>query len=237
MAPLSTGTIADLQTAKTISGPHTLYNSSFILEFLEPPPALHATVLMRCTYLSPSNKLGKAHPQAPPLHLHFSQSETFLVTKGTVGTTLGYETQDQAWKAGMQPYEIAPWVPHRFWPHPDADEDSTIYVWAHPEVDEKMDRLFFENLLKYVSDASEASQVNGGKVKLDLVQMLVMQHATASALVVFPTVWWLGPLRWWVPWMLQAGIAGLGRLVGYRALMEKYTEKEEWEEYVRAKRA
>lgn len=53
----------------------------------------------------------------------------------------------------------------------------------------------------------------------------------------FPTVWWLGPLRWWVPWVFQAGVAQVGRMAGYRALMEKYTQKEEWEEYVRAKRA
>lgn len=63
------------------------------------------------------------------------------------------------------------------------------------------------------------------------------RHASASALVVFPTAWWLGPLRWWVPWVVQAGVARVGRLAGYRALMERYTGKEEWDEYVRAKRA
>lgn len=63
------------------------------------------------------------------------------------------------------------------------------------------------------------------------------RHGTASALIMFPTVWWLGPLRWWVPWVFQAGVAQVGRMAGYRALMEKYTQKEEWEEYVRAKRA
>lgn len=223
--------IADIKAAKTISGPHTLYNDSFILEFLDPPPALKATALMRSTYLCPSNKLGKAHPQAPPLHLHFSQAETFFVTKGIIGTTLGYSATDQAWKAGTH-HEIAPWTPHCFWPHLHATEDSTMYVWAHPDAgSDSMDRLFFENLLKYVSDASE------GKTKLDLVQVMVMQHATASALVVFPTAWWLGPLRWWVPWMLQAGVSGVGRLFGYKALMEEYTGKEDWEEYLRTKRA
>ncbi|KAJ4381042.1 hypothetical protein N0V86_003389 [Didymella sp. IMI 355093] len=177
MAPLTPDITADLQNAKRISGPYSLYNESFILEFLEPPSALDATVLMRATYLTPSNKLGKSHPQAPPLHLHFSQSETFFVSKGIIGTTLGYEAKDHAWKAGMQ-HEIEPWTPHCFWPHPEAQENSTMYVWAHPDAgDESMDRLLFENLLKYVSDASE------GKGRLDLVQMLVMQHATASALL------------------------------------------------------
>ncbi|KAL1601077.1 hypothetical protein SLS59_005746 [Nothophoma quercina] len=169
MAPHDPSTVAELEAAKTVSGPHTLYNSSFILEFLEPPPFLDATVLMRCTYLLPAMSQGKAHPQAPPLHLHFQQSETFLVTKGTVGTTTSYELTDRAWSKGMEPFEIKPWTPHKFWPHPEAQEDTVLYLWAHPDVDEKMDRLFFENLLMYVSDASE------GKGRLDLVQMLVTQ--------------------------------------------------------------
>ncbi|KAF2629786.1 hypothetical protein BU25DRAFT_420041 [Macroventuria anomochaeta] len=40
--------------------------------------------------------LGKSHPQAPPLHLHFLQPETFLVTKGTFNTTIGYDLQGRA---------------------------------------------------------------------------------------------------------------------------------------------
>lgn len=40
-----------------------------------------------------------------------------------------------------------------------------------------------------------------------------------------------------MPWVLQGAVAGVGRLCGYRALMERYTETEEWSEYVRAKRA
>ncbi|XPS95040.1 hypothetical protein M3J09_004334 [Ascochyta lentis] len=231
MAPYDSNMTAEIEAAKVISGPHTLYNSTFILEFLEPPPTLNATVLMRCTYLLAGMSQGKAHPQAPPLHLHFSQSESFLVAKGTVGTTTGWDVQDRTWTKANTPHEIEPWVPHRFWPHPEADQDTVLYLWAHPDVDESMDRLFFENLLMYVSDASE------GKGKLDLVQMLVTQHASASALVLFPTAWWLGPLRWWVPWTLQAAVAKVGRLAGYRALMEKYTGREEWEEYLRAKRA
>lgn len=169
MATDNSKTIAELQAANIISGPHTLYNSTFILEFLSPPPSLHATVLMRCTYLHPASSQGKAHPQSPPLHLHFAQSETFLVAQGTVGTTTGYNVQDRAWTRADPPHEIPPWTPHRFWPHPRAHEDTVLYLWAHPEADEAMDRLFFENVLRYVSDASE------GKGSLDMVQMLVTQ--------------------------------------------------------------
>jgi hypothetical protein len=35
---------------------------------------------------------------------------------------------------------------------------------------------------------------------------------------------------------MQGGFATMGKYMGYRALMEQYTPKEEWEEYVRTKR-
>jgi hypothetical protein len=63
------------------------------------------------------------------------------------------------------------------------------------------------------------------------------RHATASALVMLPRWKWLGPLRWWLPWKLQAGFAWVARLMGYRALLKEYTPEEEWKEYVHAKRA
>jgi hypothetical protein len=56
-------------------------------------------------------------------------------------------------------------------------------------------------------------------------------------MVMFPTAWWLGPLRWWVPWVLQGGVAAVGRACGYRALMEEYMPAEEWSSYLHAKRA
>ncbi|UPX16002.1 uncharacterized protein EKO05_0006427 [Ascochyta rabiei] len=86
-----------MEAARLISDPHTLYSSTFILEFLNPPPFLNAAVLMRCTYLLPAMSQGKANPQAPPRHLHFSQSETSVVAKGTVGTMTGWDVQDHVW--------------------------------------------------------------------------------------------------------------------------------------------
>lgn len=56
-------------------------------------------------------------------------------------------------------------------------------------------------------------------------------------MIMLPKASFLGPLRWWIPWKFQAGIAAIGRLRGYRALMEKYTPKEHWETYLHAKRA
>jgi hypothetical protein len=66
---------------------------------------------------------------------------------------------------------------------------------------------------------------------------MMLRHATASALVLFPTAWWFGPLRWWVPWKLQGLIAWVGRCCGYRALMREYTSAGDWEEYVKGKKA
>jgi hypothetical protein len=48
-----------------LGGPHTLFDGSFILEFLQPGPDLDASVLMRATYVGghEATKRGKAHPQ------------------------------------------------------------------------------------------------------------------------------------------------------------------------------
>jgi hypothetical protein len=224
----------EIESAKTISGLHTLFNASFILEFLQPPASLNASVLMRAKYTHSSSHLGKSHPQAPPLHLHFSQKESFYVKSGIVGTTSSYSALDRKHVGESDIVTIDEWEPHRFWPHPEASGDSVMYVWAHPDETGKgdeMDRAFFENLLRYLSDVVE------GKKGLDLVQVMLMQHVTASALVVFPTLWWLGPMRWWVPWKVQGMIAWVGTCFGYRALMREYTGEEEWEEYVRLKKA
>ncbi|KAH7122371.1 hypothetical protein B0J11DRAFT_336946 [Dendryphion nanum] len=188
---------------------------------------------MRARYLSqsPLLKLGKKHPQSPPLHLHFDQSETFLVASGRIGTTTSYSTIDRIWTPENAPHEIPPWEPHNFWPVPDSEEDCVIYVWAHPEsVAEPMDWLFFRNLLWLVSDMTE------GKRKMDPLQIMLLQHISATALVWFPGAWWLGPLRWWVPYQVQAGFAGLARLLGYRPLLEEYTPKEHWGKYLKMKK-
>jgi hypothetical protein len=68
------------------------------------------------------------------------------------------------------PREIKPWVPHSFNPVPESPEDTIILVWAHPEdVDEMMDRVFFTNLLRYVSDVHEK------KTSMNLFQIMLLQ--------------------------------------------------------------
>ncbi|KAK6379688.1 hypothetical protein LTS17_005760 [Exophiala oligosperma] len=64
-----------------------------------------------------------------------------------------------------------PWTPHTFWPDPNPQEDTTILLWAHPnpnDMDDKMDRLFFQNLLMYVSDVAE------GKERSSILQVMLI---------------------------------------------------------------
>ncbi|KAL4876820.1 hypothetical protein BJY04DRAFT_199300 [Aspergillus karnatakaensis] len=134
-----------------LGGPHKLFDGSFILEFLQPGPELDASVLMRATYVGghEHTKQGKKHPQAPPLHLHFSQSESFIIEAGAIGTTTTWGTIDTIhttkvnhiqgtpspklnppvpYRTAEEVTEIPPWTPHNFWPvSPDHP------FWTTPE--------------------------------------------------------------------------------------------------------
>lgn len=55
-------------------------------------------------------------------------------------------------------------------------------------------------------------------------------------MVWFPTTTWLGALRWWLPWKMQAAFALVGRLMGLTPMMKRYTSEEEFAEIERAKR-
>jgi hypothetical protein len=74
------------------------------------------SVLMRCTYVSPAenplNTKGRAHPQSPPLHLHFDQSESFLVAQGEVCTTEGYGVEERTWTPEDGVRLVEPWMPY-----------------------------------------------------------------------------------------------------------------------------
>ncbi|KAJ9615584.1 hypothetical protein H2200_001659 [Cladophialophora chaetospira] len=187
---------------------------------------------------APSSKLTSHVPtntcailQSPPLHLHFQQAESFIVLSGEIGTTTTYSRIDTIHTPEntppSRPHNIPPWGPHRFWPSPNATEDTTIMVWAHPnptDMEDKMDRLFFQCLLFYVSDISEK------KAPLSLLQVMIMQHFSATALIMFPNLWILGPLRWWIPWIFQCICAHIAMWMGYKPLMKKYMSQEEWED-------
>jgi hypothetical protein len=58
-----------------------------------------------------------------------------------------------------------------------------------------------------------------------------LRHESESCVVMFPGAWWLGPLRWWVPWHLQGLLARVGRWQGKSGLMQQYVRPEDWKAY------
>ena len=235
-----------------------IFDKSIYFEFLEPPSNLNATVLMRATYRNthPLTKLGKNHPQAPPYHLHFSQSESFVVLSGRIGTTLGFECKDHIWTRANtidtgKAHEIKPWVPHTFWPVPPqhpastpgedkaSQEDAVLLVWAHPQVSGNlvdggadMDYIFFRALIMMASDMYDgklAKNFGMGMVGA-LGAILSLQEASDSAPVAVSGPMWLSEVRYWVPWKLQQVVAWLWRASGGRrdGLIQHYVPEKVW---------
>ncbi|KAL4992196.1 hypothetical protein BDW68DRAFT_197397 [Aspergillus falconensis] len=121
--------------------------------------------------------------------------------------------------------ENPPWTPHTFWPLTDEgreygaslpdgrNSDSTILIWGHPrtaagsptgkltsDVPPDMDAAFFLALLASV-DAFGSNRV--AMAPAMAAQLMSFQTASASALIMAPKAWSLGPLRWMVPWLTQ----------------------------------
>ena len=46
----------------------------------------------------------------------------------------------------------------------------------------------------------------------------------------FPNIWVLGPLRWWIPWIFQCICAYIAMCMGYKPLLRKYMSQEDWED-------
>ncbi|KAL3440049.1 hypothetical protein BJX65DRAFT_291212 [Aspergillus insuetus] len=250
-----------------LGGPHVLFDGSFILEFLQPAPELNASVLMRATYKGGHEftKLGKKHPQAPPLHIHFAQSESFLVEAGAVGTTTTYDAIDTVHttkasynqvipRQGLSPpvpsrdedgaTAIPPWTPHNFWPiaptHPFwstpegaeyestlpncRNSDTTILIWGYPKTTNEsptgtlttdfppdMDAAFFLALLGLVDAVSSKRLAMTPSL---FATLFSMQTVSESAMIMAPTAWWLGSLRWRIPWTAQVAVEKMRRLLG-----------------------
>lgn len=171
------------------------------------------------------------------------------MVRGSIGTTTTYSAIDTIHTpdttGAANPHEIDPWVPHSFWPDPNASQDTTILVWAHPnpdDMDEKMDRLFFQNSVRFCHSfcpplsflffSFRHSQLEFSVEKANEMRQpgVVNRHVSATALVWFPRAWFLGPLRWWIPYQFQALCALMARCAGMKPLIEKYMSENEWEE-------
>lgn len=178
-----------LPSETSIAGPFSLYNNSFIIEYFNPDPVRNASALMKGRYVAnhPEVRQGKKYAQTPPLHLHFSQIETFVILQGRLGNTKGWNVEDRVYTAKDGIQSVERWTPHTFWPvlptaDPDtadlADEDAIMLVWSHPKLPgpngqgifpPDLDYLIFQSILGYFSDIHE------GKAKLDLPLAMLQQ--------------------------------------------------------------
>ncbi|KAF4556983.1 Hypothetical protein D9617_1g088650 [Elsinoe fawcettii] len=212
-----------LEDERVLYGPLSTFDGAFIAEIIQPGKARNASTLLRARYKAghPENMKGKAAEHAPPLHLHMMQTETFIVLSGKLGLTHGYDLKDTIVTASDEPFVVEPWTPHRPWPVPDCQEDTVLLMIATPEnVPNPLSGVFFRDIFLYTEDC------RAGKAKLDLLQILLMQHVTDSPLVMFPTAHFFGPLRWWVPLKLQAAAAWVATQMGYSPRLEKYDKDE-----------
>ncbi|KAL4862390.1 hypothetical protein BDV12DRAFT_207290 [Aspergillus spectabilis] len=268
--PLPTGQESRLPSP--LGGPHRLFDGSFVIEFLQPAAELQATVLMRATYVGdhPSIELGKKHPQVPPMHVHFMQSESFIVEAGAIGTTTTYDLIDMIHtgtanypqktpRPGLSPplpcrsgegvTVIPPWTPHQFWPVPPShpfwstpegkehetsfpkgrQSDTSLLIWGHPRTHDNhpsggltsafppdLDAAWFVALLSLV-DA-----VHGQRLSMSPglgAVLMALQTASGASLILAPKAWWLGPLRWAIPWSAQVAFERARRLFGGRSVV------------------
>ncbi|RAL14761.1 uncharacterized protein BO97DRAFT_476207 [Aspergillus homomorphus CBS 101889] len=256
-----------------LGGPHKLFDGSFVIEFLQVPAELDATVLMRATYFGSHEltKLGKQHPQAPPLHIHFYQAESFIVESGAAGTTATYDLIDTIHTTdGNYPQRdshadhastalgrsvdgvtvILPYIPHKFWPvssnHPfwstaegqvyesslpaGRYTDTTLLIWGHPKTHigpvtgtlasdfpPDMDAAFFVGMLSLV-DA-----LHGQRLTMSPglgATLMATQTASGAAMILAPRAWWLGPLRWAIPWYMQVALEWTRKIFDRRSVVQ-----------------
>ncbi|KAL4949700.1 hypothetical protein BDW69DRAFT_197871 [Aspergillus filifer] len=195
-----------------------------------PSLELDVSVLMRATYMGEHEafKMGKQHPQAPPLHIHFAHHtiSTNYVQGSSPSSNIPVQDGDGA-------TNIAAWVPHQLWPVapdypfwsttegiayeaslPDAGtSDSTLLLWGHP----KTNTAFFLAILA-LTDAMMLKRV--AITSAVAANMFASQTASDMALLIAPNAWWLGPLRWVVLWYAQRAMKVLRRALGGRDVVK-----------------
>ncbi|UKZ78674.1 hypothetical protein TrVFT333_006420 [Trichoderma virens FT-333] len=160
--------------------PHSLFDNSFVIEFLQPPPELDASVLFRATYKGghEATKLGKQHPQ---------RSQPKGRSSNTVFLLWGHPRHTTVHSAGAK-------FPTSFPPD--------------------MDAAFFLALLGLV-DA-----VHGQRLTMSPglgATLMMMQTASESCLILLPKAWWLGSLRWRIPWTAQVMLESIRSIFDRRS--------------------
>ncbi|KAF2215464.1 hypothetical protein CERZMDRAFT_94873 [Cercospora zeae-maydis SCOH1-5] len=144
------------------------------------------------------------------------QTETFKVLQGEMAVVRGWDEEEFILRPENTPFDVKAWEPHTPYCY-GGDEDTIVLIRAHPPADDDpLGAVFFEHLFRLLDEAHRA------KMAPDLVQVMVMQHATDSALIMFPSVRLLGSLRWRIPWLLQGAIAYVGGLLGYTPEIKRF---------------
>ncbi|CAK1365067.1 hypothetical protein CB0940_08689 [Cercospora beticola] len=202
---------------EVLRGPFPFFDNTMIFELLDVDES-EATALMRITYKGndPLLKKGRGHPLVPPLHLHFKQTETFNVIQGEMAIVTGWDEKETILRPDNTPKDVEPMLPHTPYCY-GGDVDTIVLIRAHPAAEnDPLGAVFFEHLFRLLDEAHRAKKAPDG------IQVMVMQHATDSALVMFPSHEWLGSLRWRIPWLFQAGLANLGWLLGYTPEIKRF---------------
>lgn len=114
------------------------------------------------------------------------------------------------------------------------NSDSTILLWGHPrtgtdaptgtlasDFPPDMDPAFFLAVLSLV-DAITAKRVAMGLGTA--ATLFGLQTESDSALLIAPTAWWLGPLRWMIPWSAQCTVERIRKICGGKDIVKLVEE-------------
>jgi hypothetical protein len=103
--------------------------------------------------------------------------------------------------------------------------DTTALIWGHPrtggdtatgkltsDFPPDMDGAYFLALLSFV-DAISAQRV---AMNLSTAATLfgLQTESDSAAVIIAPKAWWLGPLRWMIPWSAQCAMERVRKIFG-----------------------
>lgn len=136
------------------------------------------------------------HAQGPPLHIHPNQSETFVISEGSLN--LEVDGEERILQEG-ESATVEPGQPHQYWNGSDEQVRGTMEL--RPSGD-------FEMLLETVAGLAKVGKVNeAGVPNLLQTAVILQEHWDVFRLV--------GPPEW-IQKPLFAVLAPVGSLLGYR---------------------
>lgn len=108
--------------------------------------------------------------------------------------------------------------------------DTTVLIWAHPRTGSDtptgrlasdfppdMDAAFFLALLSFV-DAITSRRV--AMTPSTAARFFGLQTESGLGLLIAPSCWWLGPLRWMIPWSAQCALEWVRKMCGGKDIVK-----------------